>query len=71
MMNIYPCTGTILNSNNVDENLKLSIVNTLDDIQYSEDMTVIWKDISLLTSQLENQQGLMVCVLKLSNLLII
>ena len=42
-----------LNSNIVDENLKLSIVSTLDDIQYSEDMTVSCKDVSLLTSQLE------------------
>ena len=42
----------IFNSNIDDENLKLSIVSTLDDIQYSEDMTVSWKDISLLTSQL-------------------
>ena len=43
----------ILNANNVDENLKLSIVSTLDDIQYSEDMTVCWKDVSFLTNQLE------------------
>ena len=43
----------ILNSNIVDENLKWSIVSTLDDIQYSEDMTVSWKDVSLLASQLE------------------
>ena len=33
--------------------LKLWIVSTLDDIQYSEDMTVSWKDNSFLTSQLE------------------
>ena len=31
----------------------MSIVSTPDDIQYSEDMTVSWKDVSLLTSQLE------------------
>ena len=43
----------ILNSNIVDENLKLSIVSTLDDNQYSEYMTVSWKVVSLLTSQLE------------------
>ena len=41
----------ILNSNIVDENLKLSSVSTY--IQCSEDMTVSWKDVSLLTSQLE------------------
>ena len=52
-MNIYPCIHTILNSNIVDNNLKLSIISTLDDIQYSEDMTVSWKDVALLTSQLE------------------
>ena len=42
-----------MNSNIVDENEKFSIVSTLDGIQYSEDMTVSWKDVSLLTSQLE------------------
>ena len=30
-----------------------SIVSTLDDIQYSENMTVSWKDVTILTSQLE------------------
>ena len=44
---------TILNSNIVDECLKSSIVNTLDDIQYSEGMNVICTDVSLLISQLE------------------
>ena len=43
----------ILNSNIVDENLKLSIVSTLYYIQYSKDVTVSWKDVSFLTSQLE------------------
>ena len=61
----------ILNSNIVDENLKLSIVSTLDDIQYSEDMTVSWKDVALLTSQLEWGKSAGPNVLKLSNLLII
>ena len=31
----------------------MSIVSTLDGIQYSEDMTVSWMDVSFLTSQLE------------------
>ena len=44
---------TILNSNIVDECLRSSIVNTLDDIKYSEGMNVICTDVSLLISQLE------------------
>ena len=57
-MIIYPSTGkkhfhTILNSNIVDESLRSSIVNKLDDIQYSEGMNVICTDVSLLISQLE------------------
>ena len=57
-MKIYPSTGkkhfhTILNSNIVDESLISSIVNKLDDIQYSEGMNVICTYVSLLISQLE------------------
>ena len=44
---------TILNSNIVDESLRSSIVNKLDDIQYSEGMNVICTDVSLAISQLE------------------
>ena len=43
----------ILNLNIVYKNFKLSIVSTLNDIQYSGDITVSWKDVSFLTSQLE------------------
>ena len=52
--NFLKHVNKILNSNIVDENLKLSIVSTLDDIQYCEDMTVSWKDKTMLFTQQYN-----------------